>query len=92
MPYSYDLSAVLERLASFRRANATEVHEYGVWRYMLAGSHRGVDIVGDNILEEMKARIRNGNGPVTLQFMYQSSDAAEEDDQDEDDQEEDNEC
>jgi hypothetical protein len=78
MPYDYDINAIQARLKQIQGDNEQETGiDHRILRCTFAGESEVIDITDSAVLEDIKARLRSGDGPVTLEFADEEDESRE---------------
>ena len=78
MPYDYDINAIRARLKQIQGDNEQETGiDHRILRCTFAGESEVIDITDCAVLEGIKARLRSGDGPVTLEFADEEDKSGE---------------
>jgi hypothetical protein len=78
MPYDYDIDAVRARLKRIQGDNEQGTGiDHRILRCTFAGESEVIDITDSAALEDIKARLRSGDGRVTLEFADEEDESGE---------------
>ena len=78
MPYDYDINAIKALLKQIQGDNEQETGiDHRILRCTFAGESEVIDITDSAVLEDIKARLRSGDGRVILELADEEDESRE---------------